>query len=148
MIDTRTILSKPDGAMTVSPSSSDTWMRRYDYERGVLVLHHPPAEPVPCADLDAVLATLGGRIPADDTFVVTTALYTLALVARRHDDWPTESQRASLIVAVARLRSAFPPLPDLTHSLDEVLPLLDAALLRGENAERTLIKFVESRYGQ
>jgi methylthioribose-1-phosphate isomerase len=110
---------------------------QYDRELGtalVLNQHRYPAETVftACADLDALLDTVASLAAPDPLLLSDIAHYALALVAHRHKDWPTESQRAALIQTFTQLRQTPLFAAAALDSLDRALGQADAALIRGE----------------
>ncbi|MCG8348286.1 MAG: hypothetical protein MI924_10970 [Chloroflexales bacterium] len=116
---------------------------QYDRERGtVLILdqYRYPIETVfvVCADIDALLDAVAGLAGPDPLLLASIANYALALVAHRHKDWPTESQRAALIQTVTQLRQT-PLFAALgLEGIDQALSQADAALIRGESVAALL----------
>jgi methylthioribose-1-phosphate isomerase len=70
--------------------------------------------------------------------------YALALAARQHRRWPTESQRATLVQAAEQLRQVCPMDYDMHTLLQMALQTADLALLRGEPAEPAIVALVDA----
>lgn len=123
---------------------------RYERDQGVVVVLDRRRYPhetvfVSCHTLDEVSDAITSMVVQGGPPLAYVAGYGLALVARQHQNWPTEQQRAALIQAGEQLRATRPTADDLHHVLDAAITMADAALVRGEPAEPVLVDFVDSQ---
>lgn len=115
----------------------------YDRVCGVVLLSHSSGStPTEYTDVAALAeAIVAGAV--QDALLPAVAGYGLALAARQHSDWPTESRRAALIQTAQLLRSACPSSTPLDQMLDDAITHANNSLMRGDtDVERTLADFV------
>ena len=115
---------------------------RYDSAHSLVLLHEADSSLwSEYADLTALANALtAGAVP--DTLLPVVGGYALALAAREHSDWPTESRRAALIQAAQQVLDGCPANASLDQLLDDALALADDAFMRGDaDIEGKLVAF-------
>jgi methylthioribose-1-phosphate isomerase len=109
---------------------------RWRYPHETILVEYTDFESIATA-LPQMLVHTGGPQPY-------IAGYALALAARQHRRWPTESQRATLVQTVEQLRQLCPMDHTMHALLQAALQAADLALLRGEPAEPAVVALVDA----